>query len=257
MFLSDGYIGNEAQVLQTIDRQIGRARIYAFGVGSSVNRYLLDEMAEVGRGYTRYVPVGEEASEVARTLAADLKSPLLTDIEIDWGDLAVRDVTPSRLPDLFAGQGLRVYARHDGAKSAQITVKGRVQGRAATMPVTLDLTRNGAAAALPLIWARNRIASLTRKVAIGHDAKASDAEITRLGLAFSLQTQNTSFVAVSKRVVNMAGQPARTASVPLPIPAGVPNTAFAGSSTPEPEALFGLMLLAAMSVFGLRRRAVG
>ncbi|MEL6682854.1 MAG: VIT and VWA domain-containing protein [Pseudomonadota bacterium] len=254
VFLSDGYIGDEATVLRTIDRQIGDARIYAFGVGSSVNRYLLDEMAEVGRGYARYVPVDADANDVARTLAADLKTPVLTDISIDWGDLAVSEVTPTHVPDLFAGQSLRVYARHDGAETAQISLKGRVQGRAAEMPVSLNLTSNEDAAALPLIWARQRIAAMTRNVAIGQDVAESDAEITRLGLTYSLQTQNTSFVAMSERIVNNTGQTAQPASVPLPIPAGVPTTAFAGSSTPEPQAIFGFLILAVMSTFGFRRR---
>lgn len=255
VFLSDGYIGNEAQVLRTLNRQIGDARVYAFGVGNSVNRYLLDAMAEEGRGYARYVPVGEDANDVAVTLAADLKNPLLTDISIDWGDLDVTDVTPARIPDLFAGQGLRVYARHDGDGTAQITLKGQVQGRMAEMPVTLTLTDNDDAAALPLIWARNRIASLTRDVALGRNVDAADAEITRLGLLFSLQTQNTSFVAVSQSRVNAKGQLTARTDVPLPIPSGVSVTAFqggfSGASTPEPQAIFGFLTIAAMLLFGL------
>lgn len=254
VFLSDGYIGNEAEVLQTLNRQIGQSRVYAFGVGNSVNRYLLDAMAEEGRGYARYVPVGEDADDVAQTLAADLKTPLLTDITIDWGDLEVVDVTPSRIPDLFAGQGLRVYARHTGDKTAQVTIKGLVQGREAQIPVTLLLTENEDNSALPLIWARNRIAALTRDVAIGQNASASDAEITRLGLEFSLQTQNTSFVAVSQKRVNATGQAAMPTPVALPMPAGVPVAAFSGSSTPEPQAILGLLIIAALSLIGLRRR---
>lgn len=252
VFLSDGYIGNEARVLRTLNQLIGQARVYAFGVGNSVNRYLLDAMAEEGRGYARYVPAGEDADEIAETLASDLKSPLLTDINIDWGNLDVTDVTPSRIPDLFAGQSLRVYARHNGDTAAEIKVKGRVQGRAAEMPVTLALTQSEDASALPLIWARHRVASLGRDVALGQNHRAANAEITRLGLEFSLQTQNTSFVAVSKTRVNTSGQALLPASVP--IPAATP--AFAGSSTPEPEAILGFLIFALTSLVGLRRRPV-
>ena len=259
VFLSDGYIGNEAQVLKTIRDQIGSARIYAFGVGSSVNRYLLDGMADEGRGYARYVGLDEDALEVAEQLAANLKSPLLTDISIDWGDLDVRDVSPSRLPDLFAGNALRLYARHKASGQATITVTGLVNGRRATMPVTLSLTGDADEPALPLVWARNRIAHLERNVAVGADPIASDAEITRLGLAYSLQTKNTSFVAVSEQVVNPTGESA-TARVPLPMVKGVSHEAypqaFAGSSTPEPQALFGLLIVAALTLVGLRRRVL-
>ncbi|MEM6309126.1 MAG: VIT and VWA domain-containing protein [Pseudomonadota bacterium] len=255
VFLSDGYVGDEAQVLATINRQIGDARIYAFGVGSSVNRYLLDAMADGGRGYARYVPIGADPNEIAETLAADLKSPLLTDIRIDWGDLDVSEVVPAKIPDLFAGQGLRIYARHNGtAKTAQITVKGLVQGHPAQMPVDILLTNDGDAAALPLIWARNKIAVLNREVALSQNPSLADAEITRLGLEFALQTKNTAFVAVSKARVNTTGKVARPAQVALPIPSGVPKTAFSGASTPEPQAIIGFLIVAAASLVGLRRR---
>ncbi|MEM9493736.1 MAG: hypothetical protein AAGC55_31600 [Myxococcota bacterium] len=109
-----------------------------------------------------------------------------------------------------------------------------------------------------MIWARNRIATLTRQVAVDESADAADREITRLGLEFSLQTQNTSFVAVSRQVVNTTGQAAIPASVPLPKASGVPSTAFsqpfAGSSSPEPQAFLGFLIIAAMSLLGLRRR---
>lgn len=260
VFLSDGYIGGEARVLKTLNEQIGAARVYAFGVGTSVNRYLLDAMAEEGRGYARYVPVGEDAGDVAQTLAADLKTPVLTDISVDWGMLEVTDVTPRRIPDLFAGQGLRIYARHTGHEdAAQITINGLVQGRAAQMPVDVTLSDQGGTAALPLIWARERIKTLGREVAIGHDPEAADAEITRLGLTFSLQTKNTSFVAVSQAKVNDSAKAAQKASVPLPLPVGMSaegltGGGFSGSSTPEPQALLGLMIFAVVGLLGLRRR---
>ncbi|GFE64670.1 VIT and vWA domain-containing protein [Litoreibacter roseus] len=259
VFLSDGYIGDEARVLRTIRNQIGQARIYAFGVGNSVNRYLLDAMADEGRGYARYVGVDETAGEVADMLAADLKTPLLTDLSIDWGGLEVTDVTPTRLPDLFAGGSLRIYARHSGnVPHAQTTLKGLVQGHQAEMPIPVTLTTAETDAALPLIWARNRISDLTRQIAVGSDAVNAEAEITELGLAFSLQTRYTSFVAVSEKQVNASGQPSTPADVPLPMVSGVSAgaypQAFAGSSSPEPAAIIGFIALALTTIFGLRRR---
>ena len=259
VFLSDGYIGGEAQVLRTIREQIGQSRIYAFGIGSSVNRYLLDAMAEEGRGYARYVGLDEDAMDVAEVLAANLKTPLLTDIEIDWGDLEVTDVTPSRMPDLFAGNSLRLYARYKGVDQGQVTLKGLVRGRQAEMPVKLVLSDQKGEAALPLIWARNQIAALDRRIAVRDRAEAADEEITRLGLEFSLQTRNTSFVAVSQKVVNTTGQAAKQASVPLPMVSGVTKSAypqgFAGSSSPEPETIAGIIMVAIMTLLDCARAA--
>lgn len=259
VFLSDGYIGNEARVLRTIREQIGQARIYAFGIGNSVNRYLLDAMADEGRGFSRYVALDEDAMEAAEVMAANLKTPLLTDIEVDWGGLEVSDMTPSRLPDLFAGNSLRIHARYNGARQGRIVLKGLVQGRPAQMPVQLTLTGDEGDAALPLIWARNRIAALERQIAVGDRSETAEKEITRLGLDFSLQTRNTSFVAVSQQVVNQTGQTAQAAGVPLPMVSGVtakayPPQGFSGSSSPEPEAILGLALVAAMTLLGLRPR---
>ncbi|MEP5759956.1 MAG: VIT and VWA domain-containing protein [Litoreibacter sp.] len=258
VFLSDGYIGDEASVLKTIRQQIGNARIYAFGVGNSVNRYLLDAMADEGRGYVRYVGLDEEPSEVAEIFAANLKSPLLTDITVDWGDLEVHDVTPNRIPDLFAGNSVRVYARYNGTGDAQVKLKGIINGHIAEMPVTLSLTDSADKAALPLIWARNRIAKLTRDIAVDANPTVADKEITKLGLEFSLQTQNTSFVAVSDAPVNTTGKRANLAGVPLPMASGVSSNAFAqpfaGSSSPEPQAIIGFLMLAAMTLLGIRRR---
>jgi Ca-activated chloride channel family protein len=215
-------------------------------------------MADEGRGYARYVGLDESALDVADVLAADLKSPVLTDIEIDWGGLEVTDVTPARLPDLFAGNSLRVYARHTGTGTAQITLKGLARGHAAEMPVDLTLTDAETDSALPLIWARNRIADLTRQIAVGENPDRAETEITRLGLDFSLQTRNTSFVAVSQRIVNADGQAATPAGIPLPMVSGVSAAAypqgFAGSSSPEPHAIIGFLMVAAMTLLGLRRR---
>ncbi|MBO9447551.1 VIT and VWA domain-containing protein [Ruegeria sp. R14_0] len=272
VFLSDGYIGNEAGVLHRIRRQIGDARIYAFGVGTSVNRYLLDAMADEGRGFARYVDPTEDASDVAETLARDLKSPVLTDIAIDWGGLKVTDVVPQRIPDLFDGGSVRVLARYEGGGSADVQVNGMVQGRNASMPLKVDLptepTEASAAsrgAAIPLTWARNKIADLDRAIAVQDgDEQHLEERIAELGLLFNLQTRYTSFVAVSKAVVNDSGIPASKTAVPLPQVAGVsahayPNTGFSGSSAPEPQTIFGIITLMALGALRLsrtRRKAV-
>ena len=266
VFLSDGYIGREAGVLRTIRRQIGDARIYAFGVGTAVNRHLLDAMAEEGRGYARYVDPTQRASDVADTLARDLKTPVLTDISIDWGGLDVSEVAPQNIPDLFDGGSIRVLARYEGGGPTGIKINGLVQGRKAQMPLSVVLPTDADPAgnthqgvAIPLTWARTKIADLDRSMAVqAGDPKDLEAQITDLGLKFNLQTQFTSFVAVSKQVVNEGVVPAGTTPIALPQVAGVaagayPKTAFSGSSTPEPQTIFGLIILAALGALRLTR----
>jgi len=258
-FLTDGYIGNEAQVLQLINEKIGNARIYAFGVGSSVNRYLLSEMGRAGSGFARFIDPTEDVNEVAIELAKRLEAPLLTDIRINWGDLGAKGVTPQVIPDLFKGDSLRIMARSmenlAPGSPHTITVSGYSNGRKADMQVSFVTPQtsaddNGAddnspddnidnrLDALPLIWARSTIADHMRLL---NDRRATRRRgvtdeqlreaVTRLGLDFSLMTQWTGFVAVSEKIVNQRPENAVDADVALNRVKGVADEAY-GQKTP-------------------------
>ena len=259
VFLTDGYIGADRHVIKTVAERIGDARIYAFGVGNSVNRFLLEGMAREGRGRARYVGVGETHSEAAQSLAADLQAPLLTNISIDWNGLEITEQTPTKIPDLFAGGNVNVLARFKKSGSYKIFIKGFVNGRKASLPVDIDLSASGtekAAAksnAIPLLWAREMIFDKDRKYTIGgaEDGRLKE-EITQLGLQFSLQSRFTSFVAVSQKIYNKTPKNTKSAQVPLPRVSGVstsayPNLNLSGSSTPEPEVMFSMFIVFMMA----------
>ncbi|MGB1539330.1 MAG: VIT and vWA domain-containing protein, partial [Rickettsiales bacterium] len=125
VFLTDGYIGNESSILEEIHRKIGKARIYAFGIGTSVNRYLLSEMGRAGRGFARFIDPTEDTEDVAIELANKLESPVLTDIAIEWDGILAGHVTPAVIPDLFAGDSIRVQGRFEGSGEHTIKVHGR------------------------------------------------------------------------------------------------------------------------------------
>jgi Ca-activated chloride channel family protein len=256
VFLSDGLVGNEGQVIKRIRKDIGDARIYSFGVGASVNRYLMDGVATQGRGYARYIDPTDDASEVAIKFAADLKTPVLTDVSVDWGNLQVVDATPARLPDLFEGGSVRVLARYKTGGKHTITIKGKVNGVSAALPMEIDLPNvpsEKASNALPLIWARNRIAekTLDYNTGMGNIERLKD-EVIELGLKHSLQSQFTSFVAVSKVVYNDAPETAQNKAVALPKVAATSAAAYpsaiSGSSTPEPETWLGILLALALGL---------
>ena len=251
------------------------ARLYAFGVGSAVNRYLLSEMGRAGRGFTRYMDPTESVDEVAQELASRIASPVLTDIRIDWGDLNVTDVYPSRIPDLFAGQSLRIQGRTPATGEHEIVVHGRVNGRAASMPVSLTLPESGSLGsgstgqAIPLVWARSAIAGHMRELtAPGRTAAETDTlkeQVTQLGLDYSLVTRWTAFVAVSEKIYNTAPDTTHTLPVPLSKVAGASDKAYAtaalaysGHAAPEPPVLLGLAVTASLGAlaFARRRRAV-
>jgi Ca-activated chloride channel family protein len=223
-FLTDGYIGNENEILAEVRRNLGGARLFSFGVGSAVNRFLLDRMAEEGRGEVQYFLPGSDVRTAVAKFADRIRSPYLTDIELSWEGLHVRDAYPARVPDLFAGSPLVVHARADaplrsGTKGT-LRVRGRLGGRPWERTVTVDLpTRGSGNPALSSLWARARISDLEREQVYGETTDGV-AEITELGLRHRLVTKHTSFVAVEEAMVVSNGV-TRTVRVPLPMPEGV------------------------------------
>ena len=236
VFLSDGYVGNEPEILRMVSASVGQGRLYAFGIGSAVNRYLIEQMARHGRGLSRIIDPTEKSHEAAIQFASRLKTPVLTDIQIDWGSLKPLDVTPALIPDLFEGDSIRLQGRFEAAGTHLVKVSGRVNGRPALLPLQIDLpaeTTGAAGEAIPLIWARSRIADHMHELMVPQGLRTSGladtalkAAVTDLGLKFSLVTQWTSFVAVSERRVNADPASARDSNVPLPMVKGVEPSAY-------------------------------
>jgi Ca-activated chloride channel family protein len=216
-FLTDGYIGNETEIFGEVHRLIGDARIFSFGVGNAVNRYLLDGLAVEGRGAAAYLALDDSADEVMRYYFERISHPALTDVAIDWNGLAVDDMYPRRLPDLFVGRPVVVTGKFSGAAD-EVTVRGR----AGTKPVALRLATDAAAPAQPAVrslWARLKIEDLARRQAWAPGAQVAGA-IRETALEYGLMSAYTSFVAVdaSERT---AGGHGTTVQQAVPVPDGV------------------------------------
>ena len=250
ILLTDGYIGTDVEVVRLATALMGESRMFAFGVGRSVNRWLVEELARVGRGSARVVLDPELAPAAAELLADRLATPVLTDIVVDWGDAPVRDASPERLPDLYAGDRVRVLARFDKPGTYPISVRGRVAGKDAVLPVTLVLPETEPdAAALPIMWARAAVADRMHTYLLPSlDSGERDAlrsEVTSLGLEYGLATQWTSWLAIDTR-------PA-PAGPNLSAPHAAPP-AWGGHGTPEPGPLLGFGLLALLGLATRRKR---
>ena len=220
-FMTDGYIGNETEILDAIQKKLGdNTRLFSFGVGSSVNRYLLERMAEVGRGNVKYVLLNEKPDEAVNQFYERVRNPVWTNLRVDWAGLDVEELYPARIRDLFAGQPMFVLGRYSRPGEATVTIHGQIAGKEVSHPIVVNLSdaasENGALAPL---WARSRIRDLETEEYGGSNKDVENA-ITELALKYRLMSKYTSFVAVEEKVVNEGGKP-RTIQVPVEMPEGV------------------------------------
>ena len=222
VFLTDGYIGNEQQIFTEVAARLDRARVFSLGVGSSPNRHLLDGLARSGRGAATYVENHESPAEAVATFYRRLAFPVLTDLEIDWGDLDVEDVVPARIPDLFAGQPVVVYGKMAGPRSGTATLVGRVGERRVEIPIKVEVSNARRTQGPGSMWARRRIQELEDSViADPGQAPVVAEQVTEIALAHSLMSQYTSFVAIDEsRVVDSGTGPVRV-DVPVDAPQGM------------------------------------
>jgi len=225
-FLTDGYIGNEDQILALVGDKMGASRLFALGVGSAVNRYLLEEMARAGRGAVQVVTPGDDPAAAAARFAERIDRAALTDISIDWNGLAIADATPAAVPDLFAGEPLVIAGHYGAPGAATITVHARRAGRAVSFAVPVELPAAADHPAIAALWARRRIADLERAL-IRRPDPAAIAQITELGLSHGLVTRYTAFVAVDDQAPAVTGRAQRVV-VPVEVPAAAAQIAASG-----------------------------
>jgi Ca-activated chloride channel family protein len=223
-FMTDGEVGNDLEILAEVQRH-PNARVFAFGIGSSVNHFLLDGMARYGRGEVEYVGLRDDGSAAARRFHERVNSPLLTDISIDWSGLPVTGVYPARIPDLFAAKPVVVSGRYTSPGAGVIRLRGKAGGREFTREIRVNLPATRSEdAMLGKLWARRRVEDLMsqdflglQRGAIRDDLKQ---QITKLGIEHRLMTPFTSFVAVEEKVITEGGAPRRV-EVPVEMPEGM------------------------------------
>ncbi len=237
-FMTDGYVGNDMEIVAEVQKH-PNARVFSFGIGSSVNRFLLDKMAEAGRGEVEYVALTDDGSAAARRFHERVRNPLMTDIEIDWSGLPVADVYPKRIPDLFSAKPLILTGRYTAGGRGVVRLKGRLAGREFTREIPVELPKSQPQHdVLATLWARTRIDDLMsqdyRGIQNGNPQTDVREAITQLGLEYRLMTQFTSFVAVEETIVTDGGQPRRI-DVPVEMPEGVSYEGVFGRKDEEAE----------------------
>jgi HEAT repeat protein len=228
-FMTDGFIGNDSQILAAVKEKVGTTRLFSFGVGSSPNRSLLERMAELGKGTAQYIRQDEDPQPVITAMLSRISKPYLTDVEIDWAGLAVGDVYPNPIPDLYSAQPLILFARYNGSGQANVILRGKIDGQPYEERIWISLPNwNSDNGSLASVWAREKIKYLMLEQ-LGGRMPTIEEEVTNLALEYNLMSQYTSFVAVDEVIPEGSDTTLpRTIAIPVPMPDGVSFTGVFG-----------------------------
>ncbi|MBW4680060.1 MAG: after-VIT domain-containing protein [Microcoleus vaginatus WJT46-NPBG5] len=221
VLLTDGYIGNDNEILAEVQRNLKLGnRLYSFGVGSSVNRFLLNRIAEIGRGTCQVVRHDEPTEEVAEKFFRQINNPVLTNIQVHWEGNGQPEIYPSIAPDLFAEQPLVLFGRHENRTAGELHITGMTAGG---KPFEKRFSLNFEDAGNPAIaqlWGRQRIKDLMNQMLAGEKKSLVEA-LTDTALTYQLLSKYTAFIAVSEDVrVDPQGKRISMA-VPVEMPEGV------------------------------------
>ncbi|MHB8138605.1 MAG: VIT and vWA domain-containing protein [Smithellaceae bacterium] len=248
IIVTDGYISAEKEALQLIRENLNNTNVFSFGIGSSVNRYLIEGIAHAGQGEPFVITKPEEAPAAAEKFRNYIASPLLTNIALTFHGFKAYDAQPAKIPDMFAEKPVVVIGKWSGPAQGQITVTG--QNGKKTFSQTFDVvgvTPSDKNAALRQLWARKMLTDLS-DFNTQYGGTDNKEEIVNLGIKYNLLTAHTSFIAVYEVVRNPEAA-SRDVTQPLPLPSGVSDFAVGGGmqNTPEPEFYF-LLLMAGLII---------
>lgn len=255
-FMTDGYVGNDMAIIDAVRTNVDSTRVFSFGIGKSVNRYLLDGMANAGRGEVAYVLNAARAEATAGKFYQRVHAPVLTDVTIDWGQLPVEEIYPQRIPDLFSATPVVVHGRYRVGGRDTITLRGNTVNGPFERKIEIYLPEHEPAGnAMASLWARSKVKDLMLRDLAGIQQGQADAAIRRkilgLGLVYGLVTQFTSFVAVEELHITEGGQP-RTIMVPVEMPEGVTYEGVFGRTSAQAAVPMMTMRSTALHA-GLRR----
>jgi len=233
---TDGYVTVEEEVFDLIRRKLGEANVFTFGIGTSVNRHIIEGMARVGMGEPFVITKPDDAAAQAERFRTLIQSPVLTQIKLEFHGFDTYDVEPLSLPDVLAERPVIVFGKWRGQPQGEIVLSGisgnGLHRETINVRSVSPLKRN---AALRYLWARHRIALLSDYNKLRpRDERVK--EVTELGLAYNLLTATTSFVAIDSEVRNTTGE-STTIKQPLPLPQGVSDYAVGKMSVGEVRAL--------------------
>ncbi|MEI6766280.1 MAG: TonB family protein [Bacteroidota bacterium] len=227
---TDGYVDVEKESFQLIRDNLGKANFFAFGIGTSVNRFLIEGIANAGMGEPFIVTDAGEADKQAEKFRNYIQTPVLTDIKVTYEGFDAYDMEPANVPDVLAERPVIIFGKWKNGAKGTIKLTGKCGSEKFTYTYNVgDVKPEKKNSALKYLWVRQKIRMLDDFNNAGADDKLKE-EITGLGLKYNLLTNYTSFVAIDSIVRNVGGRQT-TVKQPLPLPEGVSDYAVGGTAT--------------------------
>jgi Ca-activated chloride channel family protein len=252
VFLTDGAVANDAELLERVRQRLGDTRLFTVGIGAAPNGYFMRKAAEIGRGSAVFIGKPEQVAERMERLFRRLERPAVTDLAVQWPGGAA-DALPDPLPDLYDGEPVAVAAKLPKGAAGQVVLTGRILGK----PWRQELALNAAddpPAGIPVLWARHKVEALDDSLAAGAGADEVRRQIVEIGLRHNIVTKHTSLVAVDATPARPAGADLMGGAMPTNLPQGWSYAAAFGGAAlglPQTATPAGLLLLTGAMLLGL------
>jgi Ca-activated chloride channel family protein len=192
VIITDGYINVEHDAFQLMRENLDEANMFSFGIGSSVNRYLIEGMARVGKGEPMIVTQESEAYEQADKFRKYVSSPVLTKVKVSFSGFDAYDLDPVSVPDVLAARPVVIFGKYRGEAKGSITLRGQAANKRYKKSFNIGESKpTQLNAALKYLWAREKIKSLD-DYGMMRGSEAIKKEVTELGLKYNLMTPRSS-----------------------------------------------------------------
>lgn len=233
IILTDGYVSVENETYDYIRDHLGEANFFSFGIGSSVNRGIIEGMAHVGYGEPFVATRPAEAKKLSRKLIKYISNPVLTNIKYQFSGIELYDVLPQQIPDLFTERPLVISGKFKGEAKGKLIINGLSGDKPFSNTIEIKSNTSEKAKALKHLWAREKIRLLADYYDLRIDEKKKK-ELINLSLKYNLLTRFTSFIAIDSVISNKGGKQ-ESIQQALPLPQGVSKFAIGGSEELEIE----------------------
>lgn len=257
VFITDGGVSNEAEIVSLIRERLGNARLFSVGIGAAPNAFFLQEMAAAGRGSFTFIAEREKVGERMNDLFRKLEQPALIDLALQWPG-GVHPELATNLPgDVYTGDPIVILARLPSLPSGMLKLTGRRAGR--NWQQELPITTVDGQSGLSKLWARDRIGELSRLKSVGGDTTELRSQILQLAVQYQVVSEYTSLVAVDTTPARPMDEALRSEQAPTSAPVGsywqTDSTGFAQTATSAPLWMFlGLIAMTlALTLHAYRR----